>query len=86
MKTGRFYLEEESRTISLLFVKFLSMANDVFFRLPFAKVKKIEKTFRDNGISDADVLSFGDGLESSLKQKNMWEQLKSVKLHTIPCT
>ena len=84
MKTGRSYLEGESRTISLLFVQFLSMANYVFFRLHFAKVKKMEKTFRDKWISDADVLSFHNGLESSLKRKNMSEQLKSGKLHTIP--
>ena len=43
----------------------------------------MEKTFKDNGISDDDVLSFSDGLESCLKQ---WEQLKSGKLHTILCT
>ena len=62
------------------------MANDVFFRLPVAKVEKMEKTFRDNGISDADILSFRDRLESDLKWKNMWEQLKSGKLHTILCS
>ena len=39
----------------MLFLKFLFMANDVFFRLPFAKVEEMEKTFRDNWISDADV-------------------------------
>ena len=40
----------------------------------------MEKLFRDNGItgcslsvSDADVLSFHDSLESNLKQKNTWE-------------
>ena len=62
------------------------MTDDVFFRLPFAKVEEMEKTFRENGISDADVLSFRDRLESDLKRKNMWEQLKSGKLHTILCT
>ena len=40
------------------------MANDVFFRLPFAKVEEMEKTFRDNGISDADALSFRGRLDS----------------------
>ena len=69
-------------TISLLYVKFLPMANDVFYCLPFAKVKEIEKTFRDNWICDADILSFCDHLESNMKQKNMWEQLKSGKSHT----
>ena len=48
------------------------MANDVLFRLPFAKVEEMEKTFRDNGISDADILSFHDCLESDLKQKNLY--------------
>ena len=46
------------------------MAYDDFFRLPFAKVEEMEKTFnqvRDNGISDADVLSFRNRLESDLK-------------------
>ena len=28
------------------------MADDVFLRLPFAKVEEMEKTFRGNGISD----------------------------------
>ena len=59
------------------------MTNDVFFHLPFAKVEEMEKTFRENVISDADVLSFCDSLESYLKRKNMWEQLK---LHTFLCT
>ena len=60
--------------------------NDVIFRLPFAKVEKIEKIFQDNGISHADALSFRDCPESDLKRKNIWEQLKSGKLHTILCT
>ena len=55
----------------MLSFKFLSMAYDLFFSLPFAKVSvgnnKIEKTFRDNWISDANVLSFCDCLESYLK-------------------
>ena len=38
------------------------MTDDVFFRMPFATVEEMEKTFRDNGISDADVLSFRDSL------------------------
>ena len=59
------------------------MANDVLFRLPFAKVEEMEKTFRDIVISDADILSFRDCLESDLKRKNMCEQLMSGKLHTI---
>ena len=67
-ETGWFNIESESWTISLLSVKFVSMADDVFFSLPFAKV---EKTFRDNWISDADVLSCRDCLESNLKQKYM---------------
>ena len=62
------------------------MANDVFFSLPSAIVGEMEKTFSDNVISDADVLSFSDRLEGSLKRKNMWEQLKSGKLYTILCT
>ena len=33
------------------------MADDVFFRLPDAKVEGMEKTFRGNGISDADILT-----------------------------
>ena len=48
------------------------MANDVFCCLPFVKVKEMEKTFRDNWISDADILSFCDYLESDLKWNNMW--------------
>ena len=44
------------------------MASDVLFSLPFAKVKEMEKTFRVNRISDADILSFCDSLESDLKQ------------------
>ena len=52
----------------MLSVKFVSMAGDVFSRLPFAKVEEMEKTFRDNWISDADVLSFCDCLESNLKE------------------
>ena len=36
-ETGGFYLGGESGTIILLSVKFLSMDNDDFFRLPFAK-------------------------------------------------
>ena len=62
------------------------MASDVLFSLPFAKVKEMEKTFRVNRISDADILSFCDSLESDLKQKNMSEQPKSGKLHTILCS
>ena len=76
----------ESGTISLLSVKFLFVANDVLFRLSFAKVEEMEKTFRDIVISDADILSFRDCLESDLKRKNMWEHLKSGKLHTILCS
>ena len=77
-------ISKVSGTISLLSVKFLSMADDVFFRLPFAKVEEMDKSFRDNEIRDADVLSFRDRLEtveSDLKRKNMWGQLKSGKLH-----
>ena len=59
------------------------MANDVFFSLHSAIVGEMEKTFSDKVISDADVLSFSDRLEGSLKRKNMWEQLKSGKLYTI---
>ena len=59
------------------------MAYAVLFQLPFAKVEETEKTFRENRISNADVLSFRDRLESDLKLKNMWEQLRSGKLHTI---
>ena len=73
---GRCNLGGESGTISLLSVKFLSMADDVLFRVPSAKVEEMKKTFRDNGISDADILSFRDCLESDLKRKNMWEQLE----------
>ena len=47
------------------------MSKLFLFCLPFAKVKEMEKTFRDNGISDADVLSCRDRLESDLKWKNM---------------
>ena len=60
-----------------------------FFRLPcfFRLSRKWRKhSFKDNGISDADILSFRDRLEIDLKQKNMWEQLKSGKSHTILCT
>ena len=49
-------------------------------------VEDMKKTFRNKCISDADVLSFCDCPESYLKRKNMWEQLKSGKLHTIVCT
>ena len=59
------------------------MANDVLLCLPFAKVEYMEKTFTDIVISDDDILSFRDCLESDLKLKNMWEQLKSGILHTI---
>ena len=52
------------------------MAHDVFSCLPFAKVMEMEKTFRDNRISDADILSFCDHLDSDMKQKNMWGPLK----------
>ena len=45
------------------------MADDVFFRLLFAKVEEMEKTFRGKSISDADVLSFCTCLESNLKGK-----------------
>ena len=62
------------------------MANDVLFRLPFAKVEEMEKTFRDIVISDDDIQSFRDCLESDLKLKNMWEQLNSGILHTILCS
>ena len=62
------------------------MANDVLLCLPFAKVEDMEKTFRDIVISDDDILSFRDCLESDLKLKNMWEQLKSGILHTILCS
>ena len=75
-----------SEAINLLSVKFLLVANDVLFRLPFAKVEEMEKTFRDIVISVADILSFRDCLESDLKRKNMWEHLKSGKLHTILCS
>ena len=44
----------------------MAMAKDVFFRLPFAKVEKMKKTFRDKWISGADLLSFLDRLESDL--------------------
>ena len=47
------------------------------------KFKEMEKIFRDNGINDADVLSFGNHLESYLKLTDMWEQLKSANLCTI---
>ena len=46
--------------------------NKFFFQVEFAK-----------GISDADILSFCDRLESDLKRKNMWEQLNSGKLHML---
>ena len=46
----------------------------------------MEKAFRDIGISDADTLSFCAPLENDFKLKNMWEQLKSGKLHTILCS
>ena len=61
------------------------MESDVVFRLPIAKVEGTEETFTDIGISDADILSFRDRLESHLKQKDMWKQLKSGKLPTILC-
>ena len=57
------------------------MDNDVFFRLPVAKVNEMGKIFRDNGVRDADILSFCDRLERDLKRKDMWEQLKSGILH-----
>ena len=88
-ETGRFNLVGDSGAISLLSVKFLSMANDVFFRLPFAKVEEMEKNIqrhRDHCHRHADVPKFRDSLQSNLKRKNMWEQLKSGKLHTILCT
>ena len=85
-KIGRSNLGGESGTISLLSIKFLSMANAVLFCLPFAKVEEMEKTFRVNGISDADILSFRDRLASDLKWKNIWKQLMSGKLHTISCS
>ena len=62
------------------------MAKDVLLRLPFAKVEEMEKTFRDIVISDDDIQSFRDCLESDLKLKNMWEQLNSGILHTILCS
>ena len=65
-----------SEAINLLSVQFLLVANDVLVRLPFAKVEEMEKTFRDNRISDADILSFCDHLDSDMKQKNMWGPLK----------
>ena len=77
-----------SSSLSLLSVKFLLMANDVLFNLPFAKIEEMEKTFRDIVIIDADHIlseSFGDCLESDLKRKNMRDHLKSGKLHTILC-
>ena len=43
-------------TISLLSVKFLSMDNDVFFSLPFAR--KWRKHSRDIGISDVILYHF----------------------------
>ena len=49
-RKGRFDRGGEGGTTSLLSVKFLSMADDDFFRLPDAKVEEMEKTFRDNGI------------------------------------
>ena len=55
----------------------------------FAEVKEMEKIFKDNRISDADILSFSscDCLESDLwletKKIYLWEQLKSGKLHMI---
>ena len=45
----------------------------------------MEKIFRDNWISDADILSFRDRLESDLKRKNMWEQLNSIS-HALGTT
>ena len=82
----RFYLEGERGTINLLYVKFLSIAHDVVSSLPIAEVEEMEKTFRDNWISDADVLSLCDCLESYSKRKNLWEQLKSSNLHMILCS
>ena len=40
------------------------MPDNVFFRLPFAKIEETEigKTFSDNWISNADVLSFSHSL------------------------
>ena len=69
-----------SEAINLLSVQFLLVANDVLVRLPFAKVEEMEKTFRDIVISDADILSFRDCLESDLKRKNM---CVTVFLHTV---
>ena len=46
----------------------------------------MEKTFRYNWISAADILSCGDSLESNLNWKNMWKHLKSGKIHTIVCS
>ena len=59
----------------LLSVKFLSMANDVFFgRLP-------------NGWGNGyKGISIPDHLENDLKWKNMWEQARSGKTHTILCS
>ena len=37
-------------------------------------------------MSHADNLSFRTRLESDFKRKNLWEQLKSGKLHTILCS
>ena len=62
------------------------MADDVLLCLSFAKVEDMEKTFRDIVISDDDILSFRDCLESDLKLKNMWEQLKSGILHALETT
>ena len=59
------------------------MADDVFFRLLFAKVEEMEKTFRGNSISDADVLSFCtclSCLESNLKRNNMQLEPKNYTL------
>ena len=55
-RIANFYHEGEGGTISLLSVKFLSMANDVSFSLQFDEVEEMEKTFRDNGISAAHIL------------------------------
>ena len=62
------------------------MADDIFFSLKFSKVEKMEKPFSDNMIIDTDIQSFCDCLESDLKWKNMWEQLKSGNLHMNLCT
>ena len=59
----------------LLSVKFLSMANDVFFRLPFAKVEEMETT--------GSVILIGWRVTWNGR---MCEQVRSGKTHTILCS